>query len=324
MITFRKTAEPQTPRTSTEKLNRKILITGGDSALARYLAHGLLDSGAQVSVQCVGAEAYHTLKENFPCVQLSPSDFRFGETLSIVSPDVILHIPADVQRGTHNERPMLNFNRTIDKVVQLCESVWRNAPQAHLMYMSTTDVYGECPQPKSESSELTPVSKYGSYSVMAEQILNDFGTYHGLRTSVLRLSSTYGPGLAHGTIAELVYNLLGPQGTNMHNTFDMNSTRDIIHAGDVLQALNLILSKDAEGVFNVASGHSMHIRELHTHLCAILELNAAPRTGKPDIAEAVQQRFDIAKLIALGFEPQVPLIEGLRGYTAWWSGIKAA
>lgn len=323
MITFN-THKAQTPNPTAARLHKRILITGADNSLARFLAYGLRDAGAEVSAQAVSGESFLKLKADFPTTQYSIADIRFAEALAASSPEIILHASAELTGERISEWPISNFNRTVDKVVALCECVRTNAPQARIVLLSTTDVYGTCPIPMSETSPLAPVSMNGRYSRMAEQVLQDFADYHKIDTTILRVASAYGPGIKHNPVFDLLYNLLGPTGTNMKRAMDLDSTRDVVHAADVLQAVKLILSGNHVGIYNVASGHSLTLRELNTHLCAILELEDTAESGTAMIVEASQQQFDIHKILNLGYAPQVPLIEGLRGFAGWWSGLKAA
>lgn len=324
MISFKSNKPVDNGSTTNLGLNCKILITGAENSLARFLAYGLLDAGAQVSVQAVNSDAFLALKPNFPAIQQSFADSRFAEMVSSLAPDIILHASGEPSRESSSQTPIAAFNRIVEKTTVLCDVVRRNSPQSRVVLLSLIDVYGECATAKSETAELAPISLNGRYFAMAEQILKDFADYHNLKSTILRVASTYGPAVRNNPVHDLLFNLLGPQGTNIKFNFDPNATRDIIHAADVLQAVKLILSNPTDAAYTIATGHSMTMGELNTHLCSILEQPNTGSSGLPTIVEATQQHFDISKILLLGFAPQVPLIEGLRGYAAWWSGMKAA
>ncbi len=324
MISFKSNKPVANTISESNGLNSKILITGAENSLARFIAYGLLDSGAQVSVQAVSSDAYLALKPNFPAIQHSFADPRFAEMLATLTPETILHASADAPRDSSSQAPLAAFNRIAEKTAMLCDVVRRNSPNTRVVLMSSTDVYGECATSKSEAAQLAPVSVNGRYFAMAEEIVEDFARSHHLKTTVLRIASAYGPAVRYNAVCDLLFNLLGPQGTNIKYGFDPNATRDIIHAADVLQSVKLILSHPTDKTFNIASGHSMTLGELNTHLCAILEQPNKGGSEAPSLIEATHQHFDVSKIVSLGFKAQVPLLEGLRGYAAWWSGMKAA
>jgi len=324
MISFKSNKPVVSNVIANNGLNRKVLITGAENTLARFLAYGLLDAGAQVSVQAVSPDAFLALKPNFPAIQHSFADPRFSEMLATLAPDIILHASAESPRENSAQAPLGAFNRIVEKTAVLCDVVRRNSPGTRMVLMSSTDVYGECPVAKSEGAPLAPVSMNGRYFAMAEHILQDFSNYYNMKSTVLRIASTYGPAVKNNPVCDLLFNLLGPQGTNIKFGFDPNATRDVIHAADALQAVKLILSNPTEAAYNIASGHSMTMGELNTHLCSILDLTNTGSCGSPTFIEATHQYFDVSRIMALGCKPQVPLIEGLRGYAAWWSGMKAA
>ncbi|MBL0061994.1 MAG: NAD(P)-dependent oxidoreductase [bacterium] len=324
MISFKSNKPVANTVSASNSLNSKILITGAENSLARFLAYGLLDAGAQVSVQAVSLDTYLALKSNFPAVQHSFADPRFAEMIGTLAPDIILHASTESSRDSSAQAPLAAFNRIVEKTAVLCDVVRRNSASTRVVLMSSTDVYGECAVAMNESAALDPVSMNGRYFAMAEEILQDFERCYDLKATILRIASTYGPAVGTNPVHDLLFNLLGPQGTNIKYHFEPNATRDIIHAADVLQAVKLVLSNPTEAIYNIASGHSMTMGELNTHLCSILELPNMGSCASPTFIEATHQHFDANRITSLGFRPQVPLIEGLRGYAAWWSGMKAA
>lgn len=302
----------------------KLLITGSENSLARYLANGLADSGVALSIQAVNADVILAARPRFTTVEYSLADQRFAEAVAALTPDIILHAPAEPVNDTSSHWPMAAFNRIIEKTATLCDVVRRNSPRTHVILMSTADVYGECLSPKSENDPVNPVSLQGRYSAIAEELLRDYANIHNLSASVLRVGSAYGPSVNNNPVHDLVFNLLGPQGTNSAIPLNMAAHRDLIHAGDVLQALRLILASDYRATYNIATGVSLSMEELSTHLCSILELTSPAITKSSQLLTALHQRICIDKIESLGFKPEVPLIEGLRGYAAWWTGMKAA
>ncbi len=302
----------------------KIFVAGAENTLANVLTYGLYEQGAQISAQTVNHDSAIALKRNFPILHCSLTDERFTHALATFSPDVILHAPAEPTRESSSHWPWAVFNRIVERTLAVCEAARRHSPTSHVVFLSSAEVYGECDSPAKEDRAPAPVTVQGRYTHIAEQVLRDFHETHGLKTTILRVSSAYGPSLRNNPVNDLLFNLIGPQGTNGKADLNMNATCDLIHGADVVQAVRLILEKSTEGTFNVGSGTCLSLADLNTHLCAILELSPEPAYAKPTVTNTLAQRVDISKLKALGFVSQVPLLEGLRGYAAWWSGAKAA
>ncbi|HMC35198.1 MAG TPA: GDP-mannose 4,6-dehydratase, partial [Myxococcales bacterium] len=103
-------------------------------------------------------------------------------------------------------------------------------------------------------------------------------------------------------------------------------TRDFVHVSDVVRATLLAaVSEKAPGeVINVGSGHSSSLIDLITILKQVIGGSAAnlevdhqaPRAGDVRASSA-----DISKARALlGYEPGVPLAEGLAGVVEFFRG----
>src|SRR3990167_1898942 len=68
--------------------------------------------------------------------------------------------------------------------------------EATLVYHSSATVYGLAKQlPISEDATLRPISPYGVYKSMAEQLCQVYDNYYQLSIAVVRLFSIYGAGL---------------------------------------------------------------------------------------------------------------------------------
>lgn len=310
-------------RKAVRPTTEKILITGLENSLANFLAHGLSEQGRAVTVQAVSGDVIVAAQRNFPVIEFSFGEERFAEALARLEPDVVIHATGEPSREPSSHWPMAAFNRTVEKTLTLCEAVRRHSPRSRVMLLSSAEVYGECLSPASEQTVPAPVSIQGRYLRMAEQVLADFSDIHGLNTTVLRLATAYGPALVNNPVHDLLFTLLGPQGTHDAAGIAPNAVRDLIHAADVVQAVGLILDNSRDGVFNIGTGESVALSDLHQQLCAMLEMTPAALPVAP-FPETARQHLEIAKLAALGFTPRVPLLDGLRGYAAWWSGSKAA
>lgn len=325
MITFKKSAALREGAPNpTQTVSKCILITGSENKLARSLAFGLQELGHAVTVQVVAPDVHLQLKQSMPVIAHSLADPRFGEALRALAPDVVIHASAEATADQIAHRPLAVFNRLIDKTAALCEAVRVQVPEAHVVLFSTSEVYGECDEPAQETAALAPASRAGNYARIAEELAQDFAVAHALDLTIARLFSTYGPGLQHNPVADIVFHLLAPQHANSVLRYPAQARRDLLHAGDALVAVGKLIETRSTGVFNLATGQSLALGELTAQICAILEKQPPRYAEELSHGAALSERANIDKLKALGFAPQIPLIEGLRGYIAWWSGVKAA
>ena len=96
--------------------------------------------------------------------------------------------------------------------------------------------------------------------------------------------------------------------------------RDYLYVEDVASAIWFLMKRKLDGVFNVSSGIPIQVKELMIQVAEIL--------GKPELIEFGALEFrdwepmvilgDNRKLLREGWEPQIPLREGLLRTVDWW------
>ncbi|MCB9365865.1 MAG: NAD(P)-dependent oxidoreductase [Calditrichaeota bacterium] len=325
MINFKHKAAPSRTedRKSSNSLPR-VLVTGAENSLARYLACGLRELGYETTGQTVQMDSYMSLRRSLPVINHPLSDARFVEELATCAPEVVLLAASEPQSNSISRAPFAAFNRHADRTAMLCDVLRRHAPEAKLVLLSSTDVYGECDEPVRETTQPSPVSREGKMRKISEEIAQEFAQEYKLDLSILRIASAYGPGLRANPVYDLLEKLLGPKTAHLTAPLPAEARRDLVHAGDVLQAVRLMIEKNYSGILNIATGQSLPVREIVTQLCAITEQPLPAFAEHTPHGEPLIEQVNVDQLLALGFQPQVPLIEGLRGFASWWSGLKAA
>jgi UDP-glucose 4-epimerase len=181
---------------------------------------------------------------------------------------------------------------------------------AHLVYISSAAVYGE-PQrlPIDENHPTRPLSPYGLSKLAGEQAAQMLAP----GAAILRLFNVYGPGQT-GPYAGVVSKFIERAKRGLPPVIygDGTQTRDFIHVADVAQFVEIILDRGAAGVFNVGTGRAVSIRELAAVVMRLAGLGGEPLYGPPRAGDIKHSAADVSKARALGWEPRVPLEEGLR------------
>jgi nucleoside-diphosphate-sugar epimerase len=102
---------------------------------------------------------------------------------------------------------------------------------------------------------------------------------------------------------------------------DGRQTRDFVCVDDVVQALiKAAAAPVANGAtYNVASGRSRSLLDLHAALAAATGATAAPRFAPARVGDIVHSAADIARARRdLGYDPAVRFEEGLARTVAWY------
>ena len=244
--------------------------------------------------------------------------------------DAIVNFAAE----THVDRSLMEPLAFIDTDVRgtavLCESARKHSHRVFLL-VSTDEVYGEVREGRSrEGDTLKPRSPYSASKAGGEHIARAYAESFGLPLLVTRGSNTFGPyQYPEKLVPVLITNAIDDLRLPLYN--DGSAVRDFIYVEDHCRAIDLVLHEAPAGaVYNVGTGAETSGKEM---ALAVLET-----IGKPHgLIEFVADRpghdyryaLDITRITELGWEPRVPLAEGLQltvdwyqQHPEWWRPLK--
>jgi dTDP-glucose 4,6-dehydratase/UDP-glucose 4-epimerase len=203
----------------------------------------------------------------------------------------------------------------------ILEAVRRFNPKVKLIFASTRQLYGRPNYlPVDEKHPVRPVDINGINKNAGEQFHLLYHNVYGIKTSVLRLTNTYGPGMrikdARQTFVGLwIKNVIQ---NNIFEVWGGNQMRDFNYVEDVVDAfLVAAISKDSEGeIFNLGSSEIINLKDLANKLIEIngygdfFEMNFPEDRKKIDIGDYYS---DFSKITStLGWKPSTSLNKGLK------------
>ncbi len=177
-------------------------------------------------------------------------------------------------------------------------------PWRHVVYASSVVVYGDRGMnPHRPSEPVRPIDAYARAKVTCERAVLDVGG------TVLRLANIYGPGQSRGTIvADLLAQLHAEGPLRVRNE---GPERDYLWVDDAAAGLLAAAVRQVGGVFNLASGRIVSVRELAQR---ILGAAGQPSRSVESAAEPSHSRIavDITDTIKnFGWQPRMPLTDGI-------------
>jgi dTDP-glucose 4,6-dehydratase/UDP-glucose 4-epimerase len=218
--------------------------------------------------------------------------------------------------------PFTDLDINAKSQLALLEAVRKVCPEAVVVFASTRQIYGR-PQylPVDEHHPIRPVDVNGVNKVAGEQFHLLYHDVYGIRTTALRLTNTYGPGMrvrdARQTFLGIwIRNLL--QGQPILVFGDGKQLRDFNYVDDVVDALiRAAASPSCYGrAFNLGSPEVLDLASLAQSLCG-LEPEATwqlvpfpPERKVIDIGNYYSNHSYATEL--LGWQPAIGLEEGLR------------
>lgn len=163
-----------------------------------------------------------------------------------------------------------------------------------------------------DSTPLRPATHYGACKVALQAALAGMTRIAGASLGWARVFFAYGPG-EHDSrlVAWLAMKMLRGEPAEMTHG---RQVRDYVYAGDVAQALRLMVESDDDGEFNVGTGEAMTLREIGAEIAAqigradLLRLGArSPQPYEPPTIVADTRRIRAT----LGWQPRTSLAQGI-------------
>ena len=324
----------------------KAWISGGAGFIGSHLARHLLVQGASVTVlDDLSAGSIHAMRDLFG----HGPQFRFvrGSVLdadlvarTIGDADAIFHLAAQVHVEESIADPASAYRTNAIGTLHVLEAA-REHRTPHVVYASSTEVYGDGSAPLDEDAPLRPRSPYAAGKAAADALCGAYGATYELPIVRLRQFNTIGEGQrpkGYAAVVPIFAERLW-QGRPPVIFGDGTQSRDFHYIGDLLRAYDLVIEQwnmlvrepvpvGSAPVLNLGTGVPTTIRALAETMIAIAAdewqdaslrdlrpIHAAPRPGEVAGLLADAQRAKDA----LGFTAAVPIEEALRRYLRWFA-----
>ena len=298
----------------------RVLVSGGAGFVASHLCDRLLEEGHTV----VAIDNYLTgRRENIrhlegntrfrlveaDVAEKAPVDGRFDEVLHLASPaspvDYLNHPIASLMVGSAGTKNLLDL--ALEQRVGF-------------LLTSTSECYGdptEHPQKETYWGHVNPVgprSVYDEAKRFAEALTMAYHRHHGLKTRIARIFNTYGPRMKLNdgrVVPAFIDQSLHWRPLTVFG--DGSQTRSFCFVSDLVDGLYRLMLSDEALPVNLGNPDEITILEFAERIQRLTGSSAGiefrplpeddPKQRQPDISKARR---------LLGWEPKVPLEEGLR------------
>lgn len=246
------------------KFPAKTLIIGcGD--IGKRAARQLLSQGASVAAMARSEEKRDNLRSMG--IDAFTGDLDDPETINpAAAADALVFYLAPPPGGGFSDTRMRNF----------CKAVKRGSRPAKVVYMSTSGVYGDCPDiTVTEETAVNPQTARAKRRLDAETVLSEWGRDLQVPIVILRVTGIYGPNRL--PITHLV------NGVPLLNENEAPITNRI-HAEDLATVCIAAAEKGNDGeIFNVSDGEH---GTMTAYFNAIADLLGLPRPRQVSREEA--------------------------------------
>ncbi len=241
--------------------------------------------------------------------------------------DFIFNLAGQVSHGDSMRDPQLDLAVNCVSTMNLVEACRKYNRQARLLYTSTRQVYG-CPQtlPVAEDHPTVPIDVNGINKLAAEYYHLLYDRTYGVRSTVLRLTNTFGPrqqirSNRQGFATIFLRQALKGETISLYG--GGKQLRDFNYVDDVINALLLAAATDdcLGQVFNLGSTRAYSLIDFVDALAAFCKfpVEAVPFPDDKRIIDIGDYYGDFSKFRqATGWSPQVDLPEGLERTIAFY------
>jgi dTDP-glucose 4,6-dehydratase len=200
------------------------------------------------------------------------------------------------------------------------------AKGARFLLASTSEVYGDPevhPQPETYWGHVNPVgprSIYDEAKRAAEAFTMSYHNHHGLETRIVRIFNTYGPRMRRRD-GRAVPAFLGQAlaGEPLTVFGDGSQTRSLCYVDDLVDGIDRLLASDHPLPVNIGNPDEITMLELARTVRDLCGSRSEIVFEPLPVDDPKRRRPDIGLARSLlGWEPRVPLEEGLTRTIAWW------
>ena len=295
----------------------RYLVTGAAGFIGSHLSEALIEAGHEV----VGLDSFTdyydvALKEaNARGLDVRRVDLA-EDALDFAGFDGVFHLAGQPGVRSFGDVFPLYLSRNVLASQRVFEAAAR--AQVRVVFASSSSIYGAAASyPTPESTPPRPLSPYGITKLACEQLAEAYATQFGLDRVVVRYFNAFGPrqrpDMAFTRIA-----LALARGGRFELFGDGDQSRSWTYVGDVVAATIAVMER-GNGTYNVGGAleatmnETIELFERVSGRTLDVQRHADPVPG-----DQRRTKADTSRLRGeLGWEPRVPLDEGIALQWAW-------
>jgi len=305
----------------------KVLITGGGGFIGSHLVEYFQGRAEVRLLENWRSGHRHNLNGfQYELIEGSILD-REAVRRAVAGVDYVFHLAAMVSVPESMRAPVeCNAINATGTLLVLEEAA--QAGVKKLVLSSSAAIYGDNPvTPKQETMLPEPKSPYAVTKLDGEYYCQMFTTEGRLATTSLRYFNVFGPRQdpkSAYAAAVPIFIDRAVKGEPITIYGDGEQTRDFVYVKDIVAAnVFFATASPATGVFNVARGQCITIKELCGKICELTGPRSVIRHATERAGDVKHSLAAIGKLQAAGFTPANDFATGLQATIEFFTASKA-
>jgi UDP-glucose 4-epimerase len=306
----------------------RVLVTGGAGFIGSHLVDTLMERGLEVAVlDNLSRGSINNLARwlQHPRFTFIKGDLKNLEDSSqaVKGCEVVFHFAANPEVGIGYSNPKLYFEENVLATYNLLEAIRKNGDCKHLIFASTSTVYGEAkvlPTPE-DYAPLKPISHYGASKLACEALISSYAHLYEFNASILRLANIIGPRSNHGVIYDFIMKLkANPKILEVLG--DGTQSKSYLYISDCIEAILIILDRaNVQGVevFNIGSEDRIGVLDIAKIVIEEMGLkdmeikvSGGVDGGRGWRGDVKEMLLEVSKLKSIGWKPKLGSTEAVR------------
>ncbi len=250
----------------------------------------------------------------------------FNTLVSEVRPEIIIHLAAQAGVRHSIRHPQSFIDSNIQGFFNILEAC-RNYPVRHLIYASSSSVYGTNTEiPFKESAQTDhPISLYGATKKAGEVLAHSYVELYAIPATGLRFFTVYGPwGRPDMAYFKFAHQIINGDTIEVYNQGDMS--RDFTYIDDIINGIKALIqyppsssSGTSHRILNIGRSSPVSLLAFIETLEKYLERKALKEFLPLQQGDILSTWADTQALQELtGYAPTTNLDEGIRKFVDWY------
>jgi nucleoside-diphosphate-sugar epimerase len=322
----------------------KVVVTGAAGFIGSFLSERLLQEGYSVigldNLFRGKEENIHSLKNRYPQrFNFVRADIARKEEISkgvFEDATAVFHYAAINGTQHFYERPLDVLHVNLNGTLNVIEAATDSRSIEKIVFASSSEVYGEprlIPTKETEPCVIpdmnNPRHSYSLSKMAGENYLLWAAKQRGIHYLILRIFNTYGPRMDTSSYGQVIPEFIRKLYFDPEFTIigDGRQLRSFCYVQDNIELTLRAFAKVEDEILNVGNSDEITMLELAALMHTLAEKPFRYRLVQGRAGDILRRSPDISKILSLtGYQPRVPLQEGLRKTVQWylekWDSVK--
>jgi UDP-glucuronate 4-epimerase len=242
--------------------------------------------------------------------------------------EVVCNLAAQAGVRYSIENPKAYIDSNISGFLNILEGC-RNHKVKHLVYASSSSVYGENKKVPFETTDNVdhPISLYAATKKSNELMAHTYGHLYGFKTTGLRFFTVYGPwgrpDMAYYLFTEAISN---NKPIKVFNNGEME--RDFTYIDDIVNGVTKIIEKNIESrahykIYNIGNNKTESLQDFITTIESALGKKAIKEMYLMQAGDVPKTFADVDELIKdYKYSPSTDIKFGIQSFIKWFNAYK--